>query len=670
MNNSPSTEDERQREVTRLIRAVVAFKSAWQAAVKGSAPPRLETFLSAVPEAEPAACLRELLSIELGFRANQGEVPRLAEYQQRFPDNAETIQAVFAERGLDSARERSVQQVAAVARDKPSASRDRPSEVRDRPFDAARSEKPFEPERSAAPLSGNFSLSMGGGIEGLDELDAPAAPPAPVSQALAPGTVLGNYKILGLISQGAMGVIYKAEHRRMGRTVAIKMISPSALRDAEAVQRFHRETQAMARLEHPNIVTAHDADQVGDIHILVMQYVDGDDLWTTVKRNGPLPLDMAVRCLVQTAQGMEYAHQAGIVHRDIKPSNLVMARNGVVKILDLGLARLESSLMEDASFNPNLTQAGNIMGTVDFMAPEQALDAKEADQRADIYSLGCTFYFLLTGRTLFAGDTMMKRMMAHRFEAVPSLRADRQDVPELLDSVFQKMIAKEASDRYQSVTEVLADLAPLMAPSPSNREIDLSASDRRKFSANLSLQQPSASQIAKSPGVRQPPPNVAAEPTARNTQMDTQVKPASADRPVSAVREAAVVLRGPAETASRKRRRLLGAAAVLGLLVCGLLMTLSIVIYLATDNGTFIIEAADQEVTDALHGTGLRISDVKRGRPLTLQPGRHTLKTGEYVIDVAELPPRIEISTTKFQIKRGGRAKLKVTAATPSRPAE
>ncbi len=624
---------------------MAAFQAAWQAAATGSTPPRLEIFLDAVPEAEPAAYLRELLAVELECRIQQGESPHLAEYRHRFPDHSEIIQAVFAKRGSNFGRKRPAEQIATEAPDQ---------------LDGLGG--------TAGPVIGEFSL-VSEEIEGLDDLDSPSAAsaegPPHRDQPLAPGTVLGNYTILGLISQGGMGAVYKAEHRRMGRTVAIKMISPTALRDAEAVQRFHRETMAMARLEHPNIVTAHDADQVGDVHILVMQYVDGDDLWTTVKRFGPLPVDMAVRCLTQTARGMDYAHREGVVHRDIKPANLVVARNGVVKILDMGLARLEKSLMEVASFDASLTQAGNIMGTVDFMAPEQALDAKSADQRADIYSLGCTFYYLLTGRMLFAGDTVMKRIMAHRFEPVPSLHAVRPDVPDWLEAVFQKMIAKETADRYQSMTELLADLESYVSSGLSSHEMDVSAPGRGSFSEDPSFAHPTAALLVNVPAAKQAPAAFSAAQTLRNTDRDTQNKPAPVEPRTAVVQEISTSRRGNAEAASRKRRRLLGSAAALGLLTSGLLLTLAAVINMGTDDGTFVIEAADEEVADMLHGAGIRVSSAKLAQPLTLQPGRHRLKTGDYEIDAAGASTgnRDQHQGSSPWPGRGGRATLKISSA-------
>jgi serine/threonine-protein kinase len=663
---------ERQGDGSRVSRAVAAFKTAWQAAVRGSSPPRLEVFMQAVPEAEPAAYLRELMAVELECRAKLREAVNAADYVQRFPDHAATIQAAFAERGLVSGRERSMQQAitgTSVAQ----------TQVAQTPADCSVTQSPVVqlPQRSAIPQSpltdygvtqsqvvepsltesnvkpgegawsvrshsvnpssGEFSFTMEG-IEGLEEPGSPSKVPTADEQPLAPGTELGNYTILELISQGAMGAVYKAEHRRMGRTVAIKMITPSALRDAVAVQRFQRETQAIARLEHPNIVTAHDADQVGEIHILVMQYVDGEDLWTTVQRCGPLPLDLAVQCLTQTARGMEYAHQCGVVHRDIKPANLVLARNGVLKVLDLGLARLEKSLIEDPSFTPNLTDPASIMGTADYMAPEQAVDATAADQRADVYSLGCTFYFLLTGKSLFAGDSVTKRIMAHRLQPIPSLSIVRPDVPEWLEAIFRKMVAKEAPDRYQSMTAVLSDLAPYTASDLSSRE---------------------------APCVDQAPMDVAGEQTMHNAGLKTQFQPAAAERPGPVVQTISASRRSAAETAARKRRRLLGAAAVLGFLVLGLLATLVSVIHVATDEGALIIEAASDDIKSALDGKRIRITDASTGRLLSLQPGGQSLKVGEYTIDAADLPPGVEVSPLEFQVKRGNRTTLKVTLVKP-----
>ncbi len=274
-------------------------------------------------------------------------------------------------------------------------------------------------------------------------------------QGKAKDLVLGNYTILDQIGQGGMGQVFKAQHRRMDRIVAIKMLPAAVTKDNAAVARFEREVKAAAKLEHPNIVTAHDADEANGRHFLVMQYVEGTDLSALVKKNGPLPVEQAVSCITQAARGLEYAHGEGVVHRDIKPANLLLDKKGVVKILDMGLARLESAAGADQA---ELTGTGQIMGTVDYMSPEQALDTKHADERSDIYSLGCTLWYLLTGHSAFGGESVMAKLLAHREQPIPSLQAACPGVTPVLETVFTKMMAKKEEDRYQSMSEVVVEL--------------------------------------------------------------------------------------------------------------------------------------------------------------------------------------------------------------------
>ena len=210
--------------------------------------------------------------------------------------------------------------------------------------------------------------------------------------------VIGNYLVLDRLGAGGMGTVYRAQHRRMKRVVAIKVLSASVARSEKFVQRFQREVEAVSRLQHPHIVMAFDADEAEVGHFLVMEFVGGRDLASEVQERGPLPVQEAVACVVQAARALDYAHSQGIIHRDIKPANLLRDVAGVVKVADLGLARFNNSLEQPSEEVRNLTQAGSIMGTVDFMPPEQALGLTSIDHRADIYSLGCTLYFLLTAR--------------------------------------------------------------------------------------------------------------------------------------------------------------------------------------------------------------------------------------------------------------------------------
>jgi formylglycine-generating enzyme required for sulfatase activity/predicted Ser/Thr protein kinase len=285
-----------------------------------------------------------------------------------------------------------------------------------------------------------------------------------VYQGKTKGLVFGEYVVLDKLGEGGMGVVLKAQHRRMKRTVAIKVLSSAAMKQAGAVERFHREVEAAAKLSHSNIVTAYDASEHQGMHYLAMEYVEGRDLATIVKDRGPLPLREAAECILQAARGLQYAHGKGIVHRDIKPGNLLLDKDGTVKILDMGLARIAGA---DAAMGgpERLTNTGQVMGTCDYMAPEQAMDSHMVDARADIYALGCTLYRLLTGNPPYGGETLMQILMAHQQALIPSLSASRPDVPAELDELFQKMVAKQPEERQSSMAEVIAELEAVLGVS-------------------------------------------------------------------------------------------------------------------------------------------------------------------------------------------------------------
>jgi WD40 repeat protein len=258
-----------------------------------------------------------------------------------------------------------------------------------------------------------------------------------------------------------MGVVYQAVQTLMDRDVAIKVMNPDVLRHPDALPRFRAEVMAAARLDHPNIVRAHDAEQVGNLHLLVMEFIEGHSLAQFVERKGPLPVDQACRYMCQALFGLQHAFERGLAHRDIKPQNLMVTPKGQVKILDFGLARLRK-----AGNERRLTEMGSFMGTPAYVAPEQAADAAKADTRADIYSLGCTLYFLLTGRPPFVEDTLEELVLAHVEKEPPPLRELRADVPAELSAVVGRMLAKDPTQRYQTPIEAARAMAPFSKTGP------------------------------------------------------------------------------------------------------------------------------------------------------------------------------------------------------------
>jgi serine/threonine-protein kinase len=286
---------------------------------------------------------------------------------------------------------------------------------------------------------------------------------------------IGPYQVLDQLGAGGLSEVFKVWDTLRGRVVALKVLRQDLTGNPDAVRQFQREVKAITRLSHPNVIKTHEAGQVGNVHFFTMEYVEGMDLERFVSQLGPLPVDVACDFARQAATGLQHAHQAGLVHRDVKPANLFLlnpplpglACNGrkaepLVKIIDWGLARCLRDPADPSSDgrDDNEEQKGALIGTADYVAPEQARNPTLVDVRADVYSLGCSLYYLLTGQAVYPAPSLMQKLLMHQEKEPPSLRALRNDVPEELDAIVRKMLAKNPADRYQ---------IPLMAVTPLRR---------------------------------------------------------------------------------------------------------------------------------------------------------------------------------------------------------
>ena len=285
--------------------------------------------------------------------------------------------------------------------------------------------------------------------------ETPAVPPELVDHP--------RYEILKVIGKGGMGVVFKAEHRMMQRPVALKVINQRYTANKEAIDRFHQEVRTAARLSHPNIVAAFDAEQAGNLHYLVMEFVEGKNLAQWVQQRGPLSVVQACNAIRQVCAGLQCAHERGMTHRDIKPQNLMLAKSGKIKILDFGLARFEReqfAVSPTAATESELTAFGTVLGTPDYMAPEQATDSRLADARSDIFSVGCTLFFLLTGRSPFAAGSFTAMVLTGVQRQMVPLESLRSDLPDGLIAIVTRLMATNPSSRFASVAEVAEALVP------------------------------------------------------------------------------------------------------------------------------------------------------------------------------------------------------------------
>ncbi|HKB04398.1 MAG TPA: serine/threonine-protein kinase [Gemmataceae bacterium] len=279
----------------------------------------------------------------------------------------------------------------------------------------------------------------------------------------------GKYKVLDQLGAGGMGAVFLCEHRFMRRRVAVKILPPDRIHSPSVLQRFYREAEAIARLDHPNIVRAHDVGHHGSVCFLVLEYIDGVNLQRLVEGQGPLPVLRAVNYAVQAAQGLHCAHRAGLVHRDVKPANLLLDRFGVIKVLDLGLALFADGRPKSGDTS---AQAG-LLGTADYIAPEQAQDAGQADARSDVYSLGCTLYFMLAGQTPYHGGSVAQKLALNQTTAAAAVANFRQEVPAGVADAVRRMLAKDPAERPASALAAAEFLRPWfkVVPAPPAEEL-------------------------------------------------------------------------------------------------------------------------------------------------------------------------------------------------------
>jgi WD40 repeat protein/tRNA A-37 threonylcarbamoyl transferase component Bud32 len=311
--------------------------------------------------------------------------------------------------------------------------------------------------------------------------------------------LLGSYVLLERLGEGGMGQVFKARNWKLGQIVALKLVRTDRAESETVLRRFRREVAAASKMHHPHVVRALDADEVGGTCLLAMEYIDGPDFARLLRERGPLPVRLACDCVRQAALGLQHAHERGVVHRDVKPHNLLLGRDGRVRLLDLGVARVRTAVEASGT----LTMMGALLGTPDYIAPEQAMDSRSADIRSDLYSLGATFYQLLTGQTPFGGSSVTERLLRHQLDPVPDPSALRPEVPAEVSAVVQKLLAKRPDDRYQTPADLAAALATLLSKpdAPPGARVSRPLIDRRKAGGTPALPPGDAAAIVTWAGI-------------------------------------------------------------------------------------------------------------------------------------------------------------------------
>jgi eukaryotic-like serine/threonine-protein kinase len=344
------------------------------------------------------------------------------------------------------------------------------------------------------------------------------------------GFTIGKYRLLERIGFGGMGQVFLCEHMYMKRRVAIKVLPPAKAAEPAALGRFYREARAAAALDHPNIVRTHDIDQDGNLHFLVMEYVDGSSMLDIIKQTKRMDVLRACHYIWQSSQGLDHAYRVGVIHRDIKPGNILVDRWGVSKILDMGLARFYHQ--DDDDMLTLKYDEKSVLGTADYVAPEQTINSHEVDVRADIYSLGATFYFLLAGHPPFPDGTIAQKLIAHQNKPPTPIRTIRPDVSEELAAVLDRMLTKDPNERYQTPTEVYEGLLPFVQvpipPPPEDEMPKLSPAAREALAAGGSGSMRQDSGLIRSEGGshsgRMSDPSGANQPAASGSGAPVAVK--------------------------------------------------------------------------------------------------------------------------------------------------
>jgi serine/threonine-protein kinase len=345
------------------------------------------------------------------------------------------------------------------------------------------------------------------------------------------GFFLGNHKLLGHIGTGGMSTVYLAEHQVLKHKRAIKVLPKAKLGNSSHLARFQREAKAIASLSHPNVVKAYDINNEGNTHYIVLEYVEGSDLQVLVKKQGPLPFDQAADYIAQAARGLQHAHELGLIHRDVKPANLLVNPQGVVKVLDLGLALFTEDL--DAGLTAEFND--KVLGTADYLAPEQALNSHLVDVRADIYGLGGSLYFLLTGHPPFPDGTIAQRIAKHQKVMPDDIRKSRPDCPGELDGICVKMLQKDPKYRYPDCKTVAEVLEAWRVKYRESLKVKVGAGGAGGSSSSLQLHQ------------ELPKPGDASETVSAKSQDTASGKSSTSDDPYHLARSDSAILRSVAQ---------------------------------------------------------------------------------------------------------------------------